>query len=525
MSTKGKAVEGSVGAEANFAPPAKESGFVKAWRDANGVVLAPFVVMPNLGFAALNETVGLGFRASEKAWKSTGGLFGSVGELGERLSRRIADRTEKRAKGALKRAREALDNAAGKSDGPYSNQLLSETVIDETTATASLPLLSALDVAFTIGKDVPEVRRALYNSWLAFSGFLDSRASHGILKGRIRADTDALIRFGFFYMTTEGPLGAVARDFRGIVGGVGAFLLGDYEWPSDAAKNYWVSMEYVYDKWLANETQPLSDFPIGEILAEDGKMIIQRFPRPFIEALDTGDPREVLRMLIEDGGELTTMLTLYPSTAFRVTYDVAKFVVKAWLQPSDALPYVICELALVEAEHLDDEQKLEAEKKLRMTAGNATIEFEYYVPLLVPFDGTPEDQVLRKNVIGETVDHGTIAQSVFKPSAIERAQAITAEVIQMRAFLWLYGDEETARRKCFSETERKFGREAAERIRDNPLYPLSEEDVKELTRGGKRSEKEVGHLMYYLARRRGLLDVAEEIADKPQWSSGYATVC
>ncbi len=492
------------------------SGFADTWRKANDTFLAPFVTLPNLGLAATNASLGVAARLTEQAAQATGGLLGTPGEFAEQVSQRLANRCFKSANDSMDTIRKAIANATGQPSDTGSNQLLSSTLIDKTTATAALPLFVAVDAARTASEDVPAVKQGIYDTWLALSKFLDTRSSHGVLTGDLRADTDSQIRFGFYYMGSEGPIGAVARDFHGIVGGVVALGLGDFEWMAKAAKDYWVSMEYVYDKWLADETQPLSDFPIGPILSDDARKIISRFPRPFIAALDTGDPKRILESIFNDAGEIFTMLRIYPSTAFRVIYDVVVFIFYAWLQVSDALDYALCELAIVDSD-LSDEDKDESMERLRKTAGNATVEFEYYVPLLVPLDGTPADQVKRTSVGGQLIDHHTIAQSVFLSSAINRAQAITGEIIQLRAFLWLFRDEKLARGKSYQETARKFGEEAARRIEAEPLYALSGQQVLDYMKpagdqaDGPRTSEEVKRILYECLRLRGLLYVADKV--------------
>jgi hypothetical protein len=495
------------------------SGFTAVWRKANDVLLAPFVAFPNLGLAAVNAAVGATARLADVAWQATGGTFGTSGKLAERVSERVAHRTLGAAKASMDIALQAIGNATGRMAGPGSNELLSSTILDKTTATAALPLLIGLDAVAAAFKDVPAIRDGAYDLWLDLSRFLDTRSSHGVLTGRQRADSDSQMRFGFIELALDGPLQAVGRDFHGIVGGVLALGMGDFNWLAQAAKDYWASMEYVYDKWLAGETQPKSDFPIGALLASEGRQIIQRFPRPFVAALESGDPLRVAKALRDDAGEITTMLSLYPFTAFQVVYDVLVFVLKAWLQVADALDYALCELAVVKS-NISDADKAFAMERLRETAGNATVEFEYYVPLLVPFGGTPADQALRTSVTGKIINHHTIAQSVFEPGAIQRAQEINSEVIQMRAFLWLYRDEATARQKSYQETVRKFGQAAADRIEQawregTALYPLSAEDVAELitphdgSQDVPRTPREINEILYKLLRRRGLLYVSD----------------
>ncbi len=291
-----------------------------------------------------------------------------------------------------------------------------------------------------------------------------------------------------------------------------ALGLGDFTWLEQGAQTYWHNMEYVYDKWLADEAQPKSDLPIGEFLASLAGAIIKRFPTGFVDALGTGDIREIGREGFQQSGELTTLLVLYPFTAFQVSYDVARFVANAWLEPSDSLAYAICEMALAESSLAEDEKR-EAATKLRKTAGNATIEFEYYVSILIPKSGDVKPYVYRGDIFGVPEKHGTTARSVFETIAIQRSQSIVAELIQYRAFLWLYRDEQKARETSRREIVRKFGEEVAQRLdQAQPLYPLTKAQLQSLTAGGPRSAREVRSLIRCLLRDRGLLEVAQQVA-------------
>ncbi|HVT19302.1 MAG TPA: hypothetical protein VHQ90_24375 [Thermoanaerobaculia bacterium] len=501
-------------------------GFADSWRRANDTLLAPLVVLPSLGMAAVNALVGATARLAAGAVQAAGGALGTPGKVAEQFSERVAARTLGAAKESTDTALQAVRNAAGGMAGPGSNQLLSTTFLDKGTATAALPLLIGWDAVGAMIKEIPAIRGGAYDLWLELSKFLDTRSSHGVLTGRQSFDAASLSRFGFIDLALAGPIQAVARDFRGIVGGVVALGMGDFNWLAQAAKDYWASMEYVYDKWLAGETQPQADFPIGKLLASEARQVIQRFPRPFVRALESGDPVQVVKALNDDAGEIFTMLSLYPFTAFQVLYDVLVFILKAWLQVEDACDYALCELAVVES-NLGDEDKEFAMERLRKTAGNATVEFEYYVPLLVPFGGTPADQAHRTGVTGKLIDEHTIAQSVFRQEAIWRAQSINSEVIQLRAFLWLFRDEATAREKSFRETARKFGQAVADRIErerkeGRSLYPLKPEDVADLMKPDRfsndvpRTPEEVNLVLYLLLRRRGLLYVADKVCgDQP----------
>jgi hypothetical protein len=494
------------------------SGFTSAWRRANDVLLAPLVVFPNLGLAALNATVGTAARLAEGAAQAMGGACGATGRFAEDFSRQVADRALGAARGSVDIALQAIGNAAGRPAAVTSNELLSTTVLDKTTATAALPLFIGGDAAVAAYKDIPAVKDTAWAFWNGLSRFLDIWSSHGVLAGPARSQTDSNIRFGFNYMAFEGPLQAVARDFRGIVGGVLALGMGDFNWLAGAAKDYWASMEYVYDKWLAGETQPETDFPISALLARVGKTIIQRFPRPFVAALQTRDPVRVLSALVTDAGEVSTMLGLYPLSAYLVIFDVMVFVAYAFLEPADTMDYALAELAIAESD-LSGADKTMAMERLRKTAGNATVEFQYYVPLLVPGGGTAAEQAHATSVTGQQINEYTIAESVFNEAAIERAQAINSELIQLRAFLWLYRDEAVARRKSYQETVRKFGKPVADRLATSkPLYPLTPEEIAALMAPDDRSStiprpaEEVKAIFYEVLRRRGLLYVSDLVS-------------
>ncbi len=494
------------------AEQSRAGSFVNAWRRASAIAFAPAVSLPSLGLAAANGTASIVARASEGLWAATGGIFGVVGEYAERASCEIADQTLALGKASLENIRISLENAAGETSGKSSGEVMADTFLSKVPRTAGLPLMAAYHAAIAATK-VPAVNEALEDAWVVFSRLLDTRSSHSFVEDRtVSADTDAKIRLGFIYMAIEGPVGAVLGDVKGIVGGVAALGMGDFSWLEQGAKTYWYNMEYVYDKWLADEAQPQSDLPIGEFLASLAGAIIKRFPAGFVEALGTQDVREIAREGIEQSGEFTTLLLLYPFTAFQVTYDVAKFVSIGWLEPSDSLAYAICEAALAESE-LPDAEKREAAFKLRKTAGNATIEFEYYVPILIPKSGEVLPYTYRGDIFGVPEKHGTIARSVFETAAIHRAQSIVAELIQYRAFLWLYRDENVAKEKSRSEIVRKFGEDVARRLDTaERLYPLTAEQVSSLTAGGRRSAPEVRALVRCLLRDRGLLEVAQRVA-------------
>jgi len=302
----------------------------------------------------------------------------------------------------------------------------------------------------------------------------------------------------------------VGRDVRGIVGGLFALALGDLDWLAKGMRGFQGSVEYVYEKKLHGEVQPESDFPIGASLAEYGTTIMQRYPEAFVKGLESGDLLEVIRGYLKEVGEVTTLFTLYPVFTFLVLFDVAVFMWKAMFDAPDAQQYELCELAIMES-RLTNDAKDAALAELRETAPNTVVEFEYYVPLLVPFDGTVQDKAYRRNAAGEIIDTHTVAPSVFKQIAMQIAQSLCSEVMSLRSFLWLYGDERVAREKNYNETVRKYGPEVARRIAEHPRYTLTPEQVVELTQSGPRAQAEVEAILDGLLRERGLLEIADSI--------------
>jgi hypothetical protein len=354
------------------------------------------------------------------------------------------------------------------------------------------------------------VRDAGERSWELFSKLLDPLSKKGILPGDIGAKTAAEVRFGFYYMTTQGPLEAVAQDVSGIAGGGLALAMGDFDWLARALPRYRRSLEYVDDKAKHGEVQPDSDFPLGASLASSATATVESFPDELTEALESEDATQVARSLFQQSSEIATLLLNYPNVEFQVLYGVLVFTIEAYLEVADAERYALCELAIMESA-LSDAAKDDCLAELRDTAPNSTVHFEYYVPLLVPKGGTREDQAHRRTAGGEIIDHGAYAESVFERRAVHRAQAIGSELLTYRPLLWLYRDEKLARRKTRSETRRKYGPEAARRIEAKPLYPLTDADVAELTEGGPRAAAEVHRILMVQLRERGLDRLADRL--------------
>jgi hypothetical protein len=122
-----------------------------------------------------------------------------------------------------------------------------------------------------------------------------------------------------------------------------------------------------------------------------------------------------------------------------------------------------------------------------------------------------QDKVYCRNASGEIIDTHSVIRSVFKKIAMHIAQSLCSEVISLRSFLWLYGDEQVAREKNDRETARKYGPEVAQRIAEHARYPLRSEQVAELIPAGPRAPAAVAAILEGLLRERGLHDVADRI--------------
>jgi len=345
---------------------------------------------------------------------------------------------------------------------------------------------------------------------LVSRGF-DVVSSRGVIPGRVGADTAAQSRWGFYIMPTNGPIEAMNRDLRGIVGGLLALAIGKPERLAKGLRGYWISAEYVHEKVLHGEVGPGTDIPIVVSLGRYGSRIIETFPEAFVQALESGDRRAVARAYFEQPGGITKWFALYPVFSFLVLYSVATFMWKALRDGPDAQKYALCELAIVDSP-LACADKDAALEELRKTAPKTIVQFEYYVPLLVPFGGTVQDKVSRRNTSGEIIDNHSVIPSVFNPRAMHVAQSLCCEVISFRSFLWLYGDEQVARETHYRETARKFGPEVAQRIAEQPIYPLQPEQIAELTPSGRRAPEAVAAILDQLLRERGLNGIADRIS-------------
>lgn len=337
----------------------------------------------------------------------------------------------------------------------------------------------------------------------------------GVIPGKVGEDVAAWSRWGFYIMPTNGPIEAMNRDVRGIVGGLLALAVGKPALLARGLRGYRISAEYVHEKVLHGEVGPGSDIPILISLGRFGTQIVETFPEAFVQALESGDRRAIARAYFAQPGRVTKWFALYPIFSSLVLCSVGTFMWKALRDGPDAQRYALCQLAIMESA-LTCEEKDAALAELRKTAPKTIVQYEYYVPLLVPVGGTAQDKVHRRNAAGAIIDNHSVIPSVFNQQAMHIAQSLCCEMISYRSFLWLYGDEQAAREKHDRETSRKFGPEVARRIAEHPRFPLQPEHIVELTQSGPRSPEEVAKILDGLLRERGLDAVADAMMRAPQ---------
>ena len=354
------------------------------------------------------------------------------------------------------------------------------------------------------------VRRAFIALGMLISRGFDRVSRPGVIPGRVGADVAAWSRWGFYIMPTNGPIEAMNRDMRGIFGGLLALAVGKPALLAKGLRSYRISAEYVHEKVLHGEVGPGTDIPILISLGRYGTRIIETYPEAFVQALESGDRRAVARAYFAEPGRVTKWFALYPIFSSLVLCSVGTFMWKALRDGPDAQRYALCQLAIM-ASTLTCEEKDAALAELRKTAPKTIVQYEYYVPLMVPFGGTAKDKVHRRNAAGEIIDNHSVIPSVFNPQAMQIAQSLCCEMISYRSFLWLYGDERVAREHHDREACRKFGPDVARRIAEQPRYPLQPEDVLELTKSGPRDPEEVKKILDGLLRERGLNAVADSL--------------
>jgi len=486
------------------------SGWGDTAEKVNNAFLAPLIIASNASLVAVRTAVGGTAIVANLTARAVGASRLPLADAVENITKSAADtileQTRKGIEQAAANMREAITGGSERS----ANQLLAETLLDDTTNTSVLPLSAAWAAALA-ANEYKWFQQVVQTTIMLLSSALDTLSQEGVLPDSLAPELSVRFRLAMARAALGGPLGAVRRDFSGMVGGLAALFLGDPSRLAKGAQYFRSSMEYVYEKKLHGEVQPKSDFPLREALVEHATQVVERFPHRFVEALERGDPWEIVSTYLRYMGDVNTLILRYPLATYNVLAGVSVFVfVDGYTQVEDAYSYALCELAIVES-RLSNEEKDWALEQLRGTAPKSIVGYEYYIPLLVPFDGTVKDKSYRRNSAGEIINDHTTSPSVFPKRSIELAQAMHSELTCLRAFLWLYRDEEVAREKNLQETVRKFGPGPAQRIAEHPLFPLTPEEIAALTCSGPRTQEETDDTLDWVMRGRGLLAIADGI--------------
>ena len=157
-------------------------------------------------------------------------------------------------------------------------------------------------------------------------------------------------------------------------------------------------------------------------LAKLAKEVVEGFPEAFVQALEQQGVRQAFRVL-PDPAPVNRVYQLYAVHVSNV-FRHRRFLWHGVFDAPDAQKCSICELAVMESQ-LTDAEKDAALFEVRKTAPKAIIEFEHYVPLLIPSDGTCDDKACCRTAADAIVDHRNVVPSVFTKDAIWLAQSGT----------------------------------------------------------------------------------------------------
>lgn len=396
-------------------------------------------------------------------------------------------------------------------------QLLSRTVLGGLTRALLVPVFLVVDLGGALCTTSPT------REWLTPLGLWLSRAivrgsNPGVLPGRVGELAVARTHVGFFHMVWSATP-AVMNNNQGIVGGVLALLLGDSDWLGDAMWQMREYADYVYEKEREGELGPRSNMPFGRPMVETTGAIVAGYPAAAVEAIRTRGFVDGLRAWWHHRAAVNHYLRLYIPFTTCMMADVQTFFTRGLLDAPDAQTVTLCEWAIVSS-GLSDDEKDTALLDVQAVAPASIVEFEHYVGLVLPFDGTLDEKAIRRSASGALLDTHTVVPSILDRHAVHVAQSTNSEAYALRTFLWLYRDEQAARAVNHRETARKFGPDVARRIEQSPRYRLESWEVETLTAGGPRSADEVGRVLLEALRGRGLAEWAARVGARGASGAG-----
>ena len=486
-------------------------------RSVGALLVAPVVVPINLALAVSH---GLLWLAALAAQGISAGLA-AIGLTPFASVREWARLTAARASTNLVRSatlvRSTLTALVGRCGVVPPRQLLSHTVLGGATRALLVPMFLLVDFGTALCTTSP-TREWLMPLGLWLSGALVARSARGVLPGRVGAMAVARTHVGFFTMVWSATP-AVMNNNQGIVGGVVALLLGDPDWLGDAMWQMREYADYVHEKERVGELGPRSNMPFGRPMVETTGAIVAGYPAASVDALRTSGFVAGLRAWWNDRAAVNHYLGLYvPFTACMMA-DVQTFFTRGLLDAPDAQTVTLCEWAVISS-RLTDDEKDAALLDVQAVASASIVEFEHYVGLVLPFDGSLDDKAIRRSASGALLDTHTVVPSILDRHAVHVAQSTNAEAYALRTFLWLYRDEAVALRVNHRETTRKFGPAVADRLARSPRYPLASWERDTLCVGGPRTQAEIDGVLLEALRGRGLGPWADRIAARGPSSVG-----
>lgn len=395
--------------------------------------------------------------------------------------------------------------------------IFTETAIHYTARTLALPMF-AIAFLLVAMREIAAVESLVRLFRLTVCSLADivSRRKYrrGVLTGAVGKDTDTLVHFGFYYMPKNGPMYAIWSDVSTMVRGFIGLIWLDTQSLAKGMLQVRQSMAYVYEKKHHHKTQPEWDFPIREGLVHRATRIIEDFTASFVMTAQEGNVVRAFRAFIARMGQTIRFIPNWLAATFHVANDVRVFATQGFFDAPDAQNFSLCQYA-ISASNLSNDQKDLAMAKLRSEACqcNTAIEFGDYVPMTIPAGGEVAEKAYQLSASGERIDDGIVQPSVFNHSAIHMAQCINSELLLFRTLLWLHQDLDAALLGTDRETQRRFGDECAQRVKAEPLYPLSKEYFADLVAGGPRHDDQTWSILGQLLQDRGVAEIADLIEE------------
>ena len=472
------------------------------------LLLAPIVVAANAIFAALHAMVALAAWLLQGAATALRRAGLPPAAPAADWMRRIGVRANGDRAAAIRLVASTWAAVRGVAGDVPPRQWLSRTVLAGTARLVLLPVFAGIDLGAAIVATLP-TRRWAIAAGRRLSRRLVRRSAVNRLPGEVGALSVARTHLGFCVMVLSATP-QVMNNNQGILGGCLAVLLGDPDWLAQAMWQMREYADYVHEKERLGELGPRSRMPFGRGMVRTTGHIVDAYPADTVDLIRQSGFLGGARAYWRDRARVHRYLGLYfPFTGYMMM-DVRTFFTRGLRDAPEAPAATLCELAIVTSA-LTDGDKDAALLDVQAVAPASIVEFEHYVGLVRPRDGTVAEKAIRRSASGAPLDTHTVVPSILDRHAVHVAQSTNAEVYALRTFLWLYRDEARARAVNDAEAARKFGPDVAARIRAKPLYPLESWELETLTAGGPRSRDEIDAILRDALRGRGLGHIADRV--------------